>query len=232
MGAAATSLVPKGESVPTRCPRTPFDLAAWDGRLLRFPAGCSTWACPWCGPQKGRRKAEIVAWARPERFVTLTQAPADWQRCRQKVRKLTLKLRAEGYRTEGAWTVEKGKQTGMIHVHMLQHGDYIPQRTLAQLWGRRVDIRRVSDAAGAARYTTKHAARRLASYTMKGAGADLAEHLDLNGGRGIHMSRQYLHGLRSAEVWRLLHPPSALTWVQVPADLTDEEAGALVSSVG
>lgn len=207
-------------------------MAAWDGRLLRFPAGCSTWACPWCGPQKARRKTEIVAWARPERFVTFTQAPADWQRCRQKVRKLTLKLRADGYSTQGAWTVERGKRTGMIHVHMLQHGSYLPQRYLQDRWGAIVHVRRVDDAGKAARYTTKHAARRVVSYTLKGTTTDLAEHLDLNGGRGVHLSRGYLRGLRSDEVWRILHPASDLRWVQVPATTTDAEAAALVSSGG
>jgi hypothetical protein len=202
-------------------------MVAWSDRLVRFPAGCSTWRCVWCGPQKGRRKAEIVAWAQPERFLTLTQAPPDWQACRQKVRKLALRLREAGRAVEWAWTVEKGKQTGMIHVHLLQHGDYLPQRELQAMWGRRVDVRRISDVDGAARYTTKHAARRLASYTMKGATAQLAEHLDLNGGRGVHLSRGYLRGYRSDEVWRLLHPASALDWLQVPAHLSDAEAAAM-----
>lgn len=207
-------------------------MAAWDGRLLRFPAGCSTWACEWCGPAKARRKTAIVEWARPTRFVTLTQAPDDWQRLRQKVRKLRLRLSADGHKVEWAWVVERGTKTGMIHVHALQHGSYIPQRYLQDRWGARVDIRRISDTAGAARYTTKHATRRVVGYTMKHTGDDLRRHLDLNGGRGVHLSRGYLHGMRSDEVWRLLHPPSELLWVQVPAHLTDDEAGALVSSVG
>lgn len=231
MAGAATSLDPKGESVLTRCPTTPFDMAAWDGRLLRFPAGCSTWACPWCGPAKARRKAAIVEWAKPERFLTLTQAPADWQRLRQKVRKLRLRIAADGYRVEWAWVVERGSRTGMVHVHALEHGSYIPQRYLQERWGAIVHVRRVDDAGAAARYTTKHAAARVVSYTMKGTRAALAEHLDLNGGRGIHMSRGFLHGLRSDDVWRILHPPSALEWVQVPATMPDAAAAALVSTV-
>lgn len=207
-------------------------MVAWDGRLHRFPAGCATWRCEWCGPLKGRRKAEIVAWAQPERFITLTQAPATWQACRQRVRKVALNLRRKGYAVEWAWTVEKGKRSGMIHVHALQHGDYLPQRMLQDAWGHRVDIRRVHDTDGAAAYTTKHAGRRLASYTMKGTGAQLTEHLDLNGGRGVHLSRGYLHGRTSAEVWSLLHPPGALKWVQVPVWTTDADAVALASSAG
>jgi hypothetical protein len=173
-----------------------------------------------------------MAWAAPERFITLTLAPESWQPLRAKVRKLALRMRAEGYRTEWAWTVEKGKQTGMVHVHAMQHGDFIPQRALQSWWGHRVDVRRIHDVNGAARYTTKHASRRLVSYTMKGTAGDISEHLDLNGGRGVHTSRGYLRGLRSDEVWRLLHPPSELDWRQVPSHCTDDEARGLVSSAG
>lgn len=207
-------------------------MAAWDGTLHRFPAGCSTWRCAWCGPQKGRRKAEIVAWAEPERFLTLTQAPTNWQSCRQRMRKVALNLRTAGYSVQWAWTVERGKQTGMVHVHALQHGDYIPQRTLERIWGRRVDIRRIHDTDGAARYTTKHAGRRLVSYTMKGTARELDEHLSLNGGRGVHLSRHYLKGYTSSQVWSLLHPPGPLKWVQVPSHLSDGEVISIASSVG
>lgn len=207
-------------------------MVALGPELLRFPAGCRTWRCPWCGPQKARRKTEVVAWAEPTRFLTLTQAPDDWQRLRAKVRKLRLRLARDGYTAHWAWTVERGKQTGMVHVHALQHGDYIPQRYLQDRWGRRVDIRRVHDTAGAARYTTKHAAARVVGYTMKGTAAHLQDHLDLNGGRGVHLSRGYLHGRRSDEVWSILHPPSELNWVQVPAHLSDQDAAALASTVG
>lgn len=200
--------------------------------LRRFPAGCSTWRCVWCGPQKARRKAAIVEWARPTRFVTLTQAPDDWQRLRQKVRKLRHRLTRDGYQVEWAWVVERGSRTGMIHLHALQHGSYLPQRYLQDRWGAIVHIRRISDTGAAVRYTTKHAAARVVSYTMKQAGAALDDHLDLNGGRGIHLSRRFLHGRTSDEVWRLLHPPSDLAWVQVPATLSDAEALALVSSNG
>lgn len=207
-------------------------MVAWDGALLRFPAGCSTWACSWCGPQKAKRKTAICAWAEPERFITLTQAPDQWQALRQRIRKLALRLRAENYSVEWAWTVERGKRTGMIHVHALQHGSYIPQRTLQAMWGHIVHVRRIDDVDAAATYTTKHAAARVVSYTFKEARSHLQEHLDLNGGRGVHLSRGYLRGLRSDDVWRILHPPSALRWVQVPATMADGEARALVSTVG
>lgn len=120
----------------------------------------------------------------------------------------------------------------MVHLHALQHGSYIPQRYLQDRWGSIVHLRRISDTGAAVRYTVKHASARVVSYTMKGVGQDLQDHLDMNGGRGIHLSRGFLHGKRSDEVWRLLHPPSDLRWVQVPSHLTDDEAAALASTVG
>lgn len=195
----SSSVLPKGESVPTRCPRTPYDLVAVERPELRRPAGCDTWACPWCGPRQARTRAAVLAWARPERFVTLSQAPLTWQPLRQKVRKLTMAVRAAGYRTEWAWTVERGSKTGMIHVHALQHGDYIPQKELQRLWGRIVHIKAIKGAQGAAGYAMKEASR-VAGYAMKGTHEALLGHLDLNGGRGCHMSRRYLRGERTRDV--------------------------------
>lgn len=159
----------------------------------------------------------MLAWASPERFVTLTQAPDEWQPLRQKVRKLALALRAEGYAVEWAWTVEAGAKTGMRHVHLLQHGDYIPQRTLARMWGRRVDVRKIGEASGAAGYAMKEASR-VAGYAMKNGRTDLARHLALNGGRGCHLSRRYLRGYRVRDVEALISPAlDVYSWVLVPA---------------
>lgn len=177
-----------------------------------------------------RRRARVLAWANPTRFVTLTQAPEEWQALRAKVRKLALTLRTEGYRTEWAWTVERGAKTGMKHVHALQHGDFIPQRRLQSAWGRIVHIERIRGAAGAATYALKEA-QRVAGYSVKGAGADLGEHLHLNGGRAYHLSRRYLHGERTRDVERILDGTDGrLTWVLVPATTTIPEGVAIALS--
>lgn len=193
-----------------------MDVVARDDPTLRFPAGCRTWACEVCGPRKAREKAEIIAWAEPQRFVTLTQAPADWQAVRMKVRRLRHRVATDGYSTEWAWTVEKGSKTGMVHVHALQHGDFLPQSYLQDRWGRIVHVRKVDGHQAAAGYAMKEALT-VAGYVLKEArGAQLRSHLDLNGGRGCHLSRRYLHGKRSDEVWRILHPPDEHDWVLVP----------------
>jgi hypothetical protein len=197
---------------------------------LRFPASCDTWACVWCGPALARRRTSVLAWAEPSRFVTLTQAPDEWQPLRQKVRKLSLRLREAGYRVEWAWTVERGSKTGMKHVHALQHGDFIPQRELQAMWGRRVDIRAIRGASGAALYSMKEA-RRVAGYAVKGAHADHLAHIALNGGRAYHMSRRYLRGKSTREVEAIVHPVDAdLTWVVVPATTGEQDARAIAQA--
>lgn len=80
-----------------------------------------------------------------------------------------------------------GSKTGMIHVHLIQHGDYIPQRELERAWGgRRVDIRAASKRHG--EYISK-SARAVAQYVGKGAESDLDAALSMNNGRLHHWSR-------------------------------------------
>lgn len=123
------------------------------------------------------------------RFLTFTNAPADWQQRRGQVRDLARRLRADGYDTEWIWVTEAGKQTGMIHVHAVQLGDYIPQARLQELWGgRRVDIRSATPRHG--EYISKSAAR-VSNYVAKSGSEDLDNALELNGGRLHHWSRHF-----------------------------------------
>lgn len=217
-GTLPSSLVLKGESVDENvCPRNPYWLVCDQDPQLRFPASCDSYKCPTCGPRKAREAVSVMAWGAAQtraRFVTLTLAPENWQQRRQKVRDLRRLLRRRGFRWEFAWSTELGSETGMVHVHGLQHGDYVPQAVLQDVWGAIVDIRAVRTPRGAAGYALKEAAR-VAGYAMKGSRvdvrsvestppADLADsggkedplraHLDLNGGRAAHWSRGYLHG--------------------------------------
>lgn len=171
---------------------------------MRFPSSCDSYRCDVCGPRKAFKAAAIASWAlrhaaRP-RFLTLTLAPDDWQERRWAVNGLRRKLMNDGYRCEWAWATERGSRTGMTHVHLLQHGSYIPQAALQDAWGSIVDIRAVkSDGLG--KYVTKEALR-VAGYVMKGARAELQGYetfLELNGGRSMHWSRGYLHGLTKRE---------------------------------
>lgn len=167
-------------------------------------------------------RARVLSWAKPERFVTLTNAPDDWQRLRQKVRKLALNLRADGYSCEWAWTVEQGAKTGMRHVHLLQHGNFVPQATLQDRWGAITHITAIRGARRATGYAMKEATR-VAAYALKESRADFLAHLDRNGGRPCHHSRGYLHGKRTRDVEAILRGANGdLHWFLV--DCTESEA--------
>lgn len=106
-------------------------------------------------------------------------------------------MRAAGYRTEWIWTTERGGQTGMWHVHLIQTGDFIPQRVLQDWWGGRiVDIRKAYAPAGA--YISKSAGL-VAQYVSKGGRGDLEAALAVNGGRLHHWSRGWWDGLTVRE---------------------------------
>lgn len=190
------------------CPKRPQIVVCDQDPSLRQPASCDAYRCPACGPRKAMQSAAIAAWAVRRcdraRFVTLTLAPEDWQQRRQKMRDLRRLLAARGIRWEVAWATEKGSRTGMVHVHALQHGSYVPQDVLQDVWGAHVDIRaipRADLAGGVARYVTKDALK-VAGYTVKGSTASSAGHdqfLALNGGRAMHWSRGFLHGQTKRE---------------------------------
>jgi len=112
------------------------------------------------------------------------------------VRDLIRRIRMH-YRCEWAWAVEVNpKRTGQ-HLHAIQHGDFLPQRHLQELWGGRIcHITRVKKTATG--YLTKVA--QVCGYLTK----EFDKHLKVNGGRAIHLSRGFLHGFTSREVQQVL----------------------------
>lgn len=189
-GAPATSLDLYPKSVDEKCPRKPRVLVSLaSGQMVNV--GCRANFCPVCGPKNTRRQAQAVTQrisveARP-RFCTLTNAPEDWQTRRQKVRDLRRLLARRGYRWEMFWSCERGSKTGMLHVHGIQHGDYVPQAELQTVWGQIVDIRGVRSSK-ISEYVLKDAAR-VSGYTLKGDSH--SERLSLNGGRPAHWTRGF-----------------------------------------
>lgn len=128
-----------------------------------------------------------------QRFLTLTQAPDEWQARRQRMRDYKRQLAAKGLACEWAWTTEKGGENGMVHIHAVQWGDYLPWRTLLDVWGHRVNIKEVkTEPQLVAGYISKGAGA-VAGYLTKEAQADYLGWLDLNGGRPWHTSRGF-HG--------------------------------------
>nr|CRY94709.1 hypothetical protein [uncultured prokaryote] len=189
---------------------------------LRFPASCESYKCPRCGIVKARQIAAAMAWAINEadrgRFITLTLAPEGKTQRLQKMKDLTRWAKAQGYSYQQAWTTEAGSQNGMVHVHALQWGDFVPQAALQQRWGARVDIRAVRDTPGAvSSYMTKGAGA-VGSYMTKGAAEDYGKWRDLNFGRPVRWSRGFFHGLPIKDAIAAgrgqQRTVSGLTWVR------------------
>ena len=158
-----------------------------------WPADCDSGRCQVCGVNRARVRARLIT-ARCRdvdhpRFVTFTNAPGDWQKRRGQVRDLGRRIRESGRQNQWIWVTERGSKTGMIHVHAIQWGDYLPQAWLQDLWGgRRVDVRSAQPLHG--EYISKTAAR-VAGYVSKSGAEDLDAALDLNGGRLHHWSRGF-----------------------------------------
>jgi hypothetical protein len=229
------SLVLCSESVheipPGICPSRPYWVTPDEDPSMRYPASCDAYSCSTCGPRKAEQVAALMTWSLRRsreagiraRFVTFTNAPEDWQTRRQAMRNLRRWCLAHGWEWEIGWATEKGSDTGMTHVHGIQHGKQkIPQAALQERWGAIVDIRQIKTP-GAATYAMKEA-RRVAGYTVKEATGDhgsLLEHLALNGGRAAHWSRGFLHGMTKREALSDLRSQlsdgEALTWRLVPA---------------
>ena len=238
-GAGATSLVQCRESVGGICPKKPMFMVCDQDRSIRHPASCDAYRCEVCGPGKARQRAALMTWALRRagrgRLVTLTLLPTledgslDWQRARGQLREFTYRLRHAGYAVEWAWAVEQNPRGTGYHVHLVMWGDYIPQRELAAMWGnRRVDIRAIRRPADGL-YAMKDAVK-VAGYAVKHGTDDfggLSKHLDINGGRAVHMSRGFLHGLTAREALREVALEQGgdeeRTWHLEPAWVVDNE---------
>lgn len=193
-----------------------------------LPADCDSGRCQTCGVRRARVRAGVITWQQRQhcrsRLITLTNCPEDWQKRRGQVRDLRRRIMAGGRQCEWIWTTERGSKSGMVHVHAIQHGDFIPQAELQSLWGDRiVDVRQVHDAA---KYISKSAAK-VAGYIGKEAGNGingLSIHLGNNGGRLHHWSRQFFGGLsiREATVASRGERPDEI-WVSVWRGDDDDE---------
>jgi hypothetical protein len=141
----------------------------------------------------------------PQRYWVLTQFPLGWQAGRQKMRDLRRWARKNGWYWEHAWTVEPNPKGTGLHANVLQKGSYVPQAAVQDRWGAIPYAQAIKANTGAVgAYAMKEAAR-VAGYSMKnGQGASVSGHLRLNGGRLVHLSREYLGGLKQAEVRREL----------------------------
>lgn len=155
-----------------------------------------------------RRATEGVARVR---FITLTQAPAGWQATREAMRTWLQNLRRDGYAMHVLWVVEEGSETGMKHVHVIQWGSYIPKERLSASWPYG------STQIEAARAASDYLAKGVLRYVAKGLDGDreaIEEHMNLNGGRAAHWSREFFDG-DSRDGFRRRHPLPGVYFIEV-----------------
>lgn len=140
-------------SKPLKCCRGAIvGLDQANHRLLLIPARCNTWACPDCAARKASLYAARLFAAKPERHIVLTCDPSKFGsvedaigKMKDALRKLAHKIRTGKKRRDGHWLHRPYKfeyaaiwelhQSGWPHVHLAQHGDYVPHTLLRKLWG-------------------------------------------------------------------------------------------------
>jgi hypothetical protein len=115
----------------TNCPRPVKGRGFFNpqtGEVRRIP--CSSWSCPVCGPAKAYRLGLLAAYARPDRFITLSRAGTTPPEAFRRLKTLCKSLRRARKGIEYLAVVER-HQNGFWHLHVLQRGDFIPQRELS-----------------------------------------------------------------------------------------------------
>lgn len=209
---------------PPRCERVRFK---WVNIRTgeTSPGRCGASFCEQCGPYEAKVRARIISdggrTGPPQRYFVHSLPPEqwnmEWARLRQKMRDYKRIMHKRHGEYEQAWTVERGKKRGMLHVNVLQKGTYIDQDEAQRTWGGIVHAKAIKGARGVSSYALKEALT-VTGYSLKEAGESLAAHLDLNGGRLVHLSRGYLGGDTMADVRaRLTRNPEAEPgeWVRV-----------------
>lgn len=187
-------------SSPLLCPRAPFWLVSHKPTPLRVPASCGRYRCTMCGQRKVAERLRVTMWGGSVRSMPrkldLTLVPDIWEHAREQIKDFAYRVRKR-FRFEWAWAIEPNPKGTGHHLHSIFHGEYIDREILQEMWGgRRVWVELVKGDAIA--YTQKCA--KVVGYNSKAA----LEHLEVNGGRAVHMSRGFLHGLTSREVLKLL----------------------------
>src|SRR6266566_3170751 len=129
------------------------------------PMLCGKYNCKYCGPRRVEMWRSLIELAVPERFITLTGVGKTLAEVGRVATTLVQRLRRNGYQFEYCMTFERHRN-GYFHIHMLQKGDYIPQKFLSDClrsathgFSSVVDIRRCR--AGTAGYVTKYCTKTL-----------------------------------------------------------------------
>ena len=130
------------------------------------PMLCGKYNCKYCGPRRVEMWRSLIELAEPERFITLTGIGRTLAEVGRVATTIVQRLRRQGYTFEYCMTFEQHRN-GRFHIHMLQKGDYIPQKFLSECLRSAthggsyvVDIRRCKS--GTTGYVTKYCTKVLA----------------------------------------------------------------------
>lgn len=133
-------------------------LSAWSlkyGCSVLLPLSCKRWSCRHCAETKTRQLAARTREARPNRLMTLTVDPANYDTPRQafdetrtKLAPLTRTLRSKFGEVEYLRVTELTRR-GWPHYHFLIRSPYIPHSVVRDRWqeltgARIVDLRKCS----------------------------------------------------------------------------------------
>ena len=169
-----------------------------------FLAGCGSWKCAVCGPERAKRLAEAIAWTQPRTFGRLSLMPETFDGTRQQMYDLRRRLTAKFGEVEWAWVRHRNPKLTGYHVHFIGRMPFIPQRELQAMTGGRIPwISAVRQELGSSDYLLGVRERRGASgYLLKRSARPefYLDHRELNGGRAAHWSRSFFTDPETGEV--------------------------------
>lgn len=175
--------------------------------------GCGAWVCPVCGPRKAKRYAEAIASTSPTTFGRLSLMPGSFEATRRQMYDLRKRLTTRYGSVEWAWVRHRNPKLTGYHVHFLGRMPWIPQRELQSMTGGRIPwIQAAKQELGSADYLMGIRERRgAAGYLLKRASRPefWLDHLTLNGGRGVHWSREFFGGRSVEDVLREIRKANA-----------------------
>lgn len=191
----------------------------------RLGMRCRRNGCEYCCRVNATRRALAIAFARPERALTITgladSSMSDpWPRIRVQMKRLRdYAARAGSDLGDWVWHVEQNPNGTGFHAHIWQHGgmvdlDVLRAAALRAGAGNWLHASRIRSSAGAAQYGLKGL-----GYGMKGVQSAADNYLRLNGGRLTHQTRDFFrgHNVRRAEVLALEEQDWESSWMLMPS---------------
>jgi hypothetical protein len=186
-----------------------------------IPARCKKWTCFACAKINFYKVDWLLSAGGPERFITLSRAGDSTERIRLNLQHLIQSLRRKGYVFEYAAVIELHRN-GQAHIHLLQRGDFIPQRVLSKLWRKAtskgysgagsyiVDIRSISSSQNVKGYVLKYLKK-----TWE------AEKHDPKSWAALQAKYPGLNHYRMSKNWLENRPARSQDWQLIPRVLLD-----------